>query len=213
MRLRRAAFLAMCLFGGLGVLALGGCSFAATQPHNLGRGILRFPATPTPTPTPPPRPPTPTVSPVQPNPVRLVISSVGINAPVEAVGVESDGDLATPTRSPWKDVGWYSAGPRPGERGSAVIDGHVDGPQGSPAVFWRLGEVRVGDKVLVTDATGTTWTFHVTRLAYYHPQDAPLQDIFGNKGGTYLNLITCAGDWIPSQHQTALRLVVYTALG
>ncbi len=26
----------------------------------------------------------------------------------------------------------------------------------------------------------------------------------------FLNLITCAGDWIPSQHQTTLRLVVYT---
>jgi hypothetical protein len=25
-------------------------------------------------------------------------------------------------------------------------------------------------------------------------------------------LITCAGDWIPSQHQTTLRLVVYTSL-
>jgi hypothetical protein len=38
----------------------------------------------------------------------------------------------------------------------------------------------------------------------------PLQDIFGNVGGTSLNFITCAGDWIPSQHQTNLRLVVYT---
>ena len=38
------------------------------------------------------------------------------------------------------------------------------------------------------------------------------KDIFGNLGGRYLNLITCAGDWIPSQHQTTLRLVVYTSL-
>ncbi|HCJ36020.1 MAG TPA: class F sortase, partial [Ktedonobacter sp.] len=44
------------------------------------------------------------------------------------------------------------------------------------------------------------------------PQNAPIQDIFGNKGGTYLNLITCAGDWIQSQHQTTQRMVVYTTL-
>ncbi len=50
----------------------------------------------------------------------------------------------------------------------------------------------------------------VTRIAYYTPDQAPLQDIFGNLGGVYLNLITCAGDWIASQHQTKLRLVVYT---
>jgi len=52
----------------------------------------------------------------------------------------------------------------------------------------------------------------VARIAYYPPQEAPIQDIFGNRGGTYLNLITCAGDWMPSEHQTNLRLVVYTTL-
>src|SRR5260370_42683803 len=50
-------------------------------------------------------------------------------------------------------------------------------------------------------------------MAFYSPQDAPVQDIFGNKAGRFLNLMTCAGDWIPTQHQTALRLVVYTAPG
>ena len=50
------------------------------------------------------------------------------------------------------------------------------------------------------------------QVAFYSPQDAPIQEIFGNEAGTYLNLITCAGDWIASQHQTTLRLVVYTTL-
>ena len=143
-------------------------------------------------------------------PERLVISSIGINTLVESVGIRSDGDMATPTRDPWDDVGWYSLGPHPGERGSAVIDGHLDRPGGYPAVFWRLRDVRVGDDVLVTNTAGETLHFRVTRIAYYTPDQAPLQDIFGNLGGTYLNLITCAGDWIPSQHQTILRLVVYT---
>ena len=62
------------------------------------------------------------------------------------------------------------------------------------------------------DADGKTLHFRVMRIELYTPQTAPIQDIFGNKGRTYLNLITCAGDWIPSQHQTTLRLVVYTAL-
>ena len=154
-----------------------------------------------------------TLLPEQPNPLRLLISAIGINALVESVGVQANGDLATPKYNPWEDVGWYNAGPRPGEQGSAVIDGHVDRPGGSPAVFWRLRELQVGDTVLVTDSAGFTRTFHVARIAFYQPQAAPLQDIFGNSGGTYLNLITCAGDWIPSQQQTTLRLVVYTTLG
>ncbi len=54
--------------------------------------------------------------------------------------------------------------------------------------------------------------FRVMNMKYYTANNAPLRTIFGNKTGTFLNLITCAGQWIPSQHQTTLRLVIYTAL-
>jgi sortase (surface protein transpeptidase) len=146
-------------------------------------------------------------------PVQLSVPSVGINAPIEQVGTLANGDMATPIRNPWVDAGWYSDGPHPGEKGSAVIDGHLDRPHGYPAVFWYLRNIQVGDAVYVTERDGKQLRFHVTRIAYYTPQTAPLQDIFGNSSGIYLNLITCAGDWIPTQHQTTLRLVVYTTLG
>src|SRR5436305_2219643 len=140
------------------------------------------------------------------NPVRLIIPALAINAPVEEVGTQANADLGTPTQNPWQDVGWYSLGPQPGERGSTVIDGHLDRPGGYPAVFWHLRDVHVGDTVMVIDAQRKILHFRVTYVALYPPQDAPLQEIFGNNGGNYLNLITCAGDWIPSQHQTTLRL-------
>jgi sortase (surface protein transpeptidase) len=146
------------------------------------------------------------------DPARLIIPAIGVIAPVEFVGILSNGDLATPTESPWEHVGWYETGPRPGEVGSAVIDGHLDRPGGYPAVFWNLRSLHIGDKVIVNDTSGKSWTFRVTRVALYPPQQAPVQEIFGNNAGHYLNLITCAGDWIPSQHQTTLRLVVFTTL-
>lgn len=149
---------------------------------------------------------------VQANPVRLVIPSIGVNASVETVGILNNGDLATPTHNPWEGVGWFVSGPRPGESGSAVIDGHLDRPGGYPAVFWNLRNMQVGATVMVITANGKTLSFRVTRVTLYPPQAAPIQEIFGNASGTYLNLITCAGDWIPSQHQTTLRLVVYTTL-
>ena len=144
--------------------------------------------------------------------VRLSIPAIGVNAPIESVGVRPDGAMETPGQHPWSDVAWYGAGPRPGERGSAVIAGHLDRPGGTPAVFWRLRDLHVGDSVLVVDAHGKTLRFHVTRMLYYPPQAAPVQDIFGNTAGSFLNLTTCAGGWIPTQHQTTLRLVVYTSL-
>ncbi len=145
-------------------------------------------------------------------PAHIIIPSINVNAPVENVAIQSNGDLGTPQQNPWEGVGWYSNGPRPGQAGSAVIDGHLDRPGGYPAVFWDLRKVSVGDMIMVVDASGKTLRFRVTRTAAYPPQDAPLQEIFGDTGGTYLNLITCAGTWIPSQHQTTLRLVVYATL-
>src|SRR6266567_1263535 len=154
----------------------------------------------------------PTASPVPPPFVRLLIPAIGVNASIESVGVRPDGTMETPAQRPWSDVGWYNSGPRPGERGSAVIAGHLDRPGGNPAVFWRLRDLRVGDSVLVVDASGKTLRFLVTAIMFYPPQVAPMQDIFGNNAGSFLNLTTCAGDWIPTQHQTAMRLVVYTSL-
>ena len=144
-------------------------------------------------------------------PSRLLIPAIGVNAPVERVGIANN-DMATPPQSPWTDVGWYSIGTRPGEMGSAVIDGHLDRPGGYPAVFWNLRNLQAGSIVMVKETSGKLLHFRITRIASYPPAAAPLQEIFGNTAGTYLNLITCAGDWIPSEHQTTLRLVVYTTL-
>ncbi len=187
-------------------LALNSCGPAPISQHSVLSNAVGVPVKVTPT-APPKQPPA-----VTPNPTRLIIPAIGINAFIEAVGMLSNGDMATPTQHPWEDVGWYNLGPHPGERGSAVIDGHLDRPGGYPAVFWRLRDMHISDDILVLNSAGKMFHFHVARIALYTPQAAPIQDIFGNKGGTYLNLITCAGDWIPSQHQTALRLVVYTSL-
>lgn len=144
--------------------------------------------------------------------VHLIIPKIGVNALVEPVNVQADGTLGVPTRNQWDGVGWYQGGPIPGQRGSAVIDGHLDRPGALPAVFWRLHELSEGDMVMVEEASGHTLHFQVTKVASYPPDNAPTTQIFGNSSGTFLNLITCAGQWIPQQHQTSLRLVVYTTL-
>ncbi|HEV2583961.1 MAG TPA: class F sortase, partial [Ktedonobacteraceae bacterium] len=198
--------LSASLCGLAAVLLLSACLSNSTTASATGQSVVRASsggpapkASATPHPTPPTRP---TVSPD--TPLRLLIPAIGVNAPVEMLSFGANGDLATPTQHPWDDVGWYDQGPHPGERGSAVIDGHLDRPGGFPAVFWNLGHVQVGADVQVTNSTGKTLHFRVTGVMYYTPDQAPLQEIFGNQSGTYLNLITCAGDWIPSQHQTTL---------
>jgi LPXTG-site transpeptidase (sortase) family protein len=140
----------------------------------------------------------------------LLIPAIGLDAPIEPVGLLPNGALNVPQKNQWTDVGWYKDGPVPGQSGSAIIDGHLDRPGGAPAVFWNLQQLQRGDMVMVVGAQGQTLQFQVVQLQSYQPDVAPLEKIYGNTSGTYLNLITCAGPWLPSQHQTAERLVVYT---
>ena len=39
----------------------------------------------------------------------------------------------------------------PGQIGNAVIAGHLDRKDGSPAIFWGLRQLAVGDSVMVRE--------------------------------------------------------------
>ena len=142
-----------------------------------------------------------------PLPVRLLIPAIQVDAAVQQVGNASDGGMDVPGE--WADVGWYGLGFRPGDRGSAVMAGHLDSTTGR-AVFWDLNRLRTGDKVQVRNDDGSQLTFAVVSTDLYAFDDAPLQKIFGPSDVPGLNLVTCNGafDWRTSNYNK--RLVVYT---
>lgn len=142
-----------------------------------------------------------------PLPARLVIPAISVDAAVEQVGNTSDGAMDVPLQ--WGDVGWYGLGFRPGDRGSAVIVGHLDSTT-SPAVFWALNRLRVGDRAQVRNDDGSQLSFAVVSAEVYAFDNAPLQRIFGPLDTAGLNLITCSGrfDWGSRNYDN--RLVVYT---
>lgn len=142
-------------------------------------------------------------------PVRLLIPRLKVDAVVESVGKDAQGEAGVPQNS--KDVAWYNLGPAPGEPGNAVISGHLDDKVG-PAVFWHLGELKVNDTLTVIDKAGEQRVFNVIEVAAYPYQKAPLNKIFGFDLEHDLNLITCTGRWNPKTHTYSQRLVVYTRL-
>lgn len=141
-------------------------------------------------------------------PTHLAIPSIGVDAPLEQVGLTADRTVESPQQ--WMDAAWYDLGYQPGATGNAAIIGHLDSTTG-PAVFWRLGALQPGAKVLVDDGT-TTLTFLVQSTATYADGQSPMQHIYGPSDMPRLNLITCTGDWNPATHSYSDRLVVYTVL-
>lgn len=141
-------------------------------------------------------------------PKMLYIPKISVQANMESVGMDDQGRMDVP-RMVW-NTAWYNLGAKPGERGSAVIAGHLDDITGAPAVFYNLNQLIEGDEVLITDKADKIQRFRVLRKEVYDFDKFPLQEVFDSKDRAYLNLITCDGSFDQASRNYSKRMVVYT---
>ncbi|HVE62383.1 MAG TPA: class F sortase [Mycobacteriales bacterium] len=142
-------------------------------------------------------------------PVRVSVPTAGINACVVGLGLRSDGGMRVPRDM--QTVGWYTGGPRPGQRGPALLIGHVDSAKG-PAAFFGLRAVSRGDVVQIRDKAGRLRSFVVYRVSRYAKDSFPTAQVFRSTAGAELRLVTCAGEFNRITRHYTHNLVVYARL-
>ncbi|HEX7537853.1 MAG TPA: class F sortase [Dermatophilaceae bacterium] len=126
-------------------------------------------------------------------PVAIDIPSIGVRTSnLVNLGLASDGSLQVP--GDFSSVGWYTAGPSPGQLGPAILGGHVDSHNG-PAIFYRLGALRPGARVTVGRKNGSTATFRVDRVQRFPKDRFPTALVYGSTSRAELRLITCGGSF------------------
>jgi sortase (surface protein transpeptidase) len=144
--------------------------------------------------------------------VRLKIPAIGVDTGLQRLGREQDGTVEVPTgRHKWEEAGWYEGGTRPGDPGSAVVLGHVDSTAG-PAVFYRLRELRPGDRVEVVRADGSTVRFAVDRTEQYPKTRFPTDDVYYPTLTPRLRLVTCGGSFDPAAGSYRANVIVFARL-
>lgn len=141
-------------------------------------------------------------------PVSLTIPVIGVKTALTRLGLAEGGTLQVPSSA--TVAGWYTGSPRPGSIGSAVIAGHIDSKTG-PGVFFRLPELRVGDRIYVSRADGTTVGFRVTALGTYQKDYFPTGTVYGATPDPELRLITCGGTFDDATGHYLSNTVVYAA--
>ena len=140
-------------------------------------------------------------------PRRITIPAIGVSAPVVPLGREPDGTMQTPRE--WQSTGWYKPGAEPGERGPAVIVGHVDSTSG-PAAFYRLRELHRGNVISIRRADHTTVRFRVEGLERWPKSEFPTQRVFGRRSTiSVLRLVTCSGNFDSSTGHYVDNTIVY----
>ncbi len=140
-------------------------------------------------------------------PVRLKIPKINIDAALDYVSILPTGALGVP-KGP-NNAAWYERGPRPGEKGSSVIDGHFGYKNNVPAVFDNLHKLQAGDMLYVIDEKGLTTAFVVQELKMFGKNQDATTIFRSSDGKAHLNLITCQGTWNQAQKSYSDRLVVF----
>jgi len=141
-------------------------------------------------------------------PRSIRIPAIGVRAPVIPLGLGSDGTMQTP--SAFSVTGWYKPWREPGERGSAVITGHVDSVDG-PAVFYRLRDLRRGNIIRVGRADGSVVRFRVEGLERWPKAEFPTRRVFRPTRISTLRLVTCSGNFDASTGHYVDNTIVYAA--
>lgn len=144
-------------------------------------------------------------------PVEVSIPSLAVRSSLVDLGLNDDGTLDVPTD--FARAGWFANGPYPGDPGGppAVIAGHVDSWRG-PAVFYRLKQLRPGDKVQVRRSDGSIAVFVVYSTRQYAKQSFPADIAYAPSQRSEIRLITCTGTFDQARRSYLDNFVVYAAL-
>ncbi len=142
-------------------------------------------------------------------PVHLTIPSIGVSVGLSLLGLNKSGFVNVPTNV--AVPGWYRGGQSPGQKGSAVILGHVDSIHGA-AVFYKLDKLELGNRVDVTLRDGKRLVFAVIGVRMYEKTNFPDKLVYGARDYPALQLVTCGGIFDPSTGHYLSNIVVFTAL-
>ena len=132
---------------------------------------------------------------------RLLIPSIGVDAPFSIKQVPTDGVMPNPNGP--EDVVWYDFSQWPGLGGipvpdgnsgsNVVLAGHVDYINYGPAVFWDVPNLAIGDEVQIAMADGVTATYKIEFNKVVKPGDEDWSKLVAGTADESVTLITCTG--------------------
>lgn len=142
-------------------------------------------------------------------PVRVSIPTIGVSSPLVELGLNPKGVMQTP-QNPDR-AGWFSPAPPPGVPGAAVVAGHVTWDR-QPVVFFRLGDLRHGDKIRIARADHTTAVFEVYKTGTFPKRSFPTDAVYDQPNVPELRLITCGGGYDETTNNYRANVIVWAKM-
>jgi sortase (surface protein transpeptidase) len=142
-------------------------------------------------------------------PQRIDIPELGVQAPVVARGLDTQGAIDPPPFDQAGVVGWYAAGAKPGAEGTALMVGHVD-TETRPAVFYKLSTMRAGETIRVVRDDGRIAEFTVDDVEVVQRDHFDARQAYGPRRAdrAELRLITCGGTFDRTSRSYTANVIV-----
>ena len=156
------------------------------NPEPFGPGTDAQPLSDTPGVAPNPQ----TAAPAPTGPDQLVAPDVGLSIQLVTGGRGPDGDMALP--EPDLAAVYTDSAALDALAGSTVIAGHVNYRDAAWAPMSAIAKLKAGNRILISDHTGTIRTYTVTALQLYPQQGLPAE-LFTRTGPRTVHLVTCGG--------------------
>src|SRR5690606_1131997 len=137
-------------------------------------------------------------------PVLISIPELHVEAPIQPVGLDSEGRMDTISSS--EIVGWYKHGSRPGQPGNSLLAGHRDW-KGKAGSFQHIEKLEIGDEVIITFDDESVEILTVTSNDTYALDEVPTS-VMDLSGEEHTTLITCTGYFDKKKRGYQSRVVV-----
>ena len=137
-------------------------------------------------------------------PIRIEIPALKIDAPIESVGADNEGRMATSNKG--ENVAWYKHGPAPGFQGNSLLNGHNNWNK-KAAVFAKLPSLSLDEIITIYYEDGSWGTFKVISNESYPLDDIP-DTVMSFEGPTRTTIISCTGTYRTSLGTHDQRCIV-----
>ena len=132
---------------------------------------------------------------------RLIIPSIGVDAPFSIKAVPSNGAMPNPNGP--EDVAWYDftataktgLGGAPTLGGNVVLAGHVDYINHGPAVFWDIRGLEAGEIIQIRTTDGQVLEYQVEFNKIVPQGWGDWPGIVQATADESITLITCTGEF------------------
>lgn len=133
---------------------------------------------------------------------RMIIETIGVDAPVATYGLDEQAVPVVPTGPDAQQVvAWYDFSAKPGTGSNAVFAGHVT--WNGDAVFRNLDKLQEGDVVKLRDNQGAEIVYRVKSNVAVDPNDPESVKVMYPTEKDEVTLITCGGDYFETNDPIA----------